>query len=57
MIRDLKVMIKKKNLIFLTIFFIFIISKVFSFESKIILKIDQNIITSTDIKNEVKYKV
>ena len=48
-------MIEKKNFIFLAIFFIFITSKVFSVESKIILKIDQNIITNTDVKNEVKY--
>lgn len=55
MIIKSKAIIEKKNLIFFAIFFIFISSKVFSVESKIILKIDEKIITNTDVKNEMKY--
>lgn len=55
MIIKSKAIIEKKNLIFFAIFFIFISSKVFSVESKIILKIDEKIITNTDVKNEIKY--
>ena len=45
-----------KNLIFfLFVFFLINFSKALSLESKIVLKINNSIITSTDIKNEANY--
>ena len=47
---------KLHKLIFLFIFFILISTiKSFTFENKILFKINNEIITSIDIKNEAKY--
>ena len=47
---------KLHKLIFLFIFFILISTiKSFSFENKILFKINNEIITTIDIKNEAKY--
>ena len=48
-------MLKNKNLTFLTFFLIFIITNTYSLENKILVKIDREIITSIDVKNESKY--
>ena len=45
----------KKFLIVLSLLTISLINVVFSSENKIILKIDKDIITSLDIKNEARY--
>ena len=50
-------MIKKKKLIILWLIFLFFYTSVNSIENKILLKIENQIITSLDVNNEYKYLV
>ena len=45
----------KKNLIFWSLYLILSLSNVIALENKIILKVDNEIITSLDINREIKY--
>ena len=46
---------KIKFLAYLTFIFFIINNETFSFENKILFKVDQEIITSIDVENEYRY--
>jgi len=48
-------MFKKKLVFLITIIILFFQSSIFSFENKILLKIDNEIITSVDVLNEMNF--
>ena len=50
-------MFKKVNIIFLTFFFSIYIHNAFSIENKILVKVENQIITSLDVNNEYKYLI
>ena len=50
-------MLKKRIIIFLTFFFFIFNSSSFSIENKILLKIENQIITSLDVRNEYNYLI
>ena len=50
-------MLKKKSFIYFTIIFLFLNNISFSLENKILLKIENEIITSIDVNNEYKYLI